>query len=151
MQKVHYSIKINASSEKVWDTMLQDATYREWTKPFNEGGSYYEGAWDKGSKMHFIGPDENGKLGGMVSVIEENNPHEFISIKHIGLLKEDGSEDTTSDEVKKWGGAHENYTFEEKDGVTTVKVDLDTADDFKEFMDKTWPPALEKLKQLAEK
>jgi len=151
MQKVHFSIDINAPKEKVWDTMLSDATYREWTVVFNPGGSYFEGSWDKGSKMHFLGPDEKGKLGGMVSMIEENNPNEFISIKHIGMLKEDGSEDLTSDEVKKWAGGHENYTFEEKDGVTTVKVDLDTTDEFKEYFEESWPKALQKLKELAEK
>lgn len=151
MQKVHFSIDINAPKEKVWDTMLSDATYREWTVVFNPGGSYFEGSWDKGSKMHFLGPDEKGKLGGMVSMIEENKPYEFISIKHIGMLKEDGSEDTTSDEVKKWAGGHENYTFEEKDGVTTVKVELDTTDEFADYFNKTWPPALQKLKELAEK
>ncbi|MDQ5893468.1 MAG: hypothetical protein QG640_480, partial [Patescibacteria group bacterium] len=31
MQKIHFSIQINAPKEKVWDTMLGEATYREWT------------------------------------------------------------------------------------------------------------------------
>jgi hypothetical protein len=101
MKKIHFKIDINASKEKVWDTMLEDATYREWTAPFNEG-SYYKGDWTKGSEIIFLGPDpETGKEGGMVSRIAENKKYEFISIEHLGIIK-DGVEDTTSEEVKKW-------------------------------------------------
>lgn len=150
MQKLNYSIDINAPKEKVWDTMISDATYREWTAPFNKGGSYFEGSWDKGSKMLFIGSDEQGKLGGMVAMIEENKPYEFISIKHVGVLK-DGAEDLTSYETKKWAGAHENYTFKEENGVTSLIIDTDTVEEFKEYFNETWPKALQKLKELAEK
>lgn len=38
-QKLHFTITINAPKEKVWDTMLQDTTFREWTAPFNPNGS----------------------------------------------------------------------------------------------------------------
>lgn len=151
MTTLHFSIDINAPKEKVWSTMLSDATYREWTKVFNpNGGSYFEGSWDEGSKIRFIGPDENGKLGGMLSRIEVNKPYEFISIEHLGQIA-DGVEDTTSDEIKGWIGAHENYTFTEENGVTTVKVDLDTVDEFKDMFEKAWPKGLQKLKELSEK
>ncbi|MEX2593834.1 MAG: hypothetical protein WD426_13755 [Anditalea sp.] len=36
-QKLHFSKRINAPKEKVWDTMLKDETYREWTSAFTEG------------------------------------------------------------------------------------------------------------------
>ncbi|MCU1549275.1 MAG: hypothetical protein JWO29_2226, partial [Arthrobacter sp.] len=31
MEKLSYSVKINAPVQDVWATMLNDATYREWT------------------------------------------------------------------------------------------------------------------------
>lgn len=149
MQKLNFSITINAPKEKVWNTMLEDKTYREWTTAFNEG-SYYKGDWSKGSKILFLGPDPNtGKEGGMVSRIAENKLYEFISIEHLGIIN-DGIVDTTSDAVKSWAGAHENYTFKEKDGSTEVLVEMDINDDYKEMFEGMWPKALQKLKEIAE-
>ncbi len=150
MGDMQFSVQIKAPKKKVWDTMLADKTYREWTTPFSPG-SYYKGSWDKGSKILFLGPGENGKTMGMVSTIAENRPHEFISIKHLGMVK-DGVEDTTSDEVKKWSGALENYTFRQSNGTTEVVVDLKGLGDEEAAMFKDmWPKALKKLKELAEK
>lgn len=131
--------------------MLDDVPYREWTKIFNEG-SRYEGEWETGAEMRFIGVDENGKeSGGMYSMIKEARPHEFVSIEHCGLITEDGEVDTTSEEVKKWTPAFENYTFTEVDGGTEVLVEIDVADDWKEMFAEMWPKALAELKQIAER
>src|SRR5687768_1697097 len=100
MQKLQYSIEINAPREKVWHSMLDDPTYREWTDVFSKG-SYYKGSWEKGSKIMFLGPDPDSKTeGGLVSEIAENRPYEFVSIKHVGIVA-NGVEDTSSDEAKK--------------------------------------------------
>lgn len=150
MQKLNFSILINAPKEKVWDTMLEDKTYREWTKPFNEG-SYYKGNWEKGSKIQFFGTDpETGKEGGMVSRIAENKPYEYLSIEHLGIIK-NGVEDTTSKEATKWTPAFENYRFKETDGTTEVSVELDSAEDYGKMFEEMWPKALEILKDLAER
>ncbi len=150
MEKIHHSIFIEASRQKVWDTMLQSETYTQWTKPFNPTSSF-QGDWSQGSKMIFIGTDpENGEQGGMVSRIKENREFEFISIEHIGIIK-NGVEDTTSEDARKWTPAFENYTFTEKDGGTEVSVSVDTASEFKEMFDKMWPEALSVLKTLSEK
>lgn len=151
MQTIHFSIHINAQKEKVWDTMLGDATYREWTEAFH-AGSYYQGDWSEGSKILFLGPDETGKKdGGMVSRIKENRKYEFISIEHLGIVV-DGIEDTTSIDATKWTPAFENYTFTEKDGGTEVSVDMEIAnDEFKAMFEDMWPKALLKLKEIAER
>ncbi|MDP3964300.1 MAG: SRPBCC domain-containing protein [bacterium] len=150
MQKLHYSITINAPKEKVWHTMLDDATYRQWTAAFNPG-SYYKGSWEEGSKIVFLGPDpRTGKEGGMVSRIAENRPYDFISIQHVGIIQ-DGVEDTSSDEAKKWTPAFENYTFNEKNGMTEVAVDMDSAESMADEFSRMWPEALKRLKELAEK
>jgi hypothetical protein len=149
MQKLHYSIVINAPKEKVWHAMLDDQTYREWTKAFHPG-SYYKGDWSKGSKILFLGPDpETGKEGGMVSRIAENKPYEYVSIEHLGIVK-DGVEDTTSPDATKWTPAFENYTLKEKNGTTEVLVEMDTVEDYVKMFEKMWPDALERLKKIAE-
>lgn len=149
MQKLHFSIVINAPADKVWSTMLDDNTYRIWTEAFSPG-SYYKGDWNKGSKILFLGPGEKGE-SGMVSRIKENRKHEFISIEHLGMVQ-DGKEDTTSEETKAWAGALENYTFKEKNGATELLIDLtgNFADEFATMFEDMWPNALKKLKEIAE-
>lgn len=148
MEKLNFSILIDAPKEKVWNTMLEDKTYRMWTEEFTSG-SYYVGDWNKGSKILFLAPGNDGKIGGMVSRIKDNRLHEYISIEHLGEVI-DGVEDTASDRVKEWSGALENYTFIDKNGKTEVIVEMDINKEFKEMFENIWPMALQKLKELCE-
>lgn len=150
MQKLHYSTIIDAPKEKVWHTMLDDASYREWTSEFNPG-SYYRGDWSEGSKILFLGPDpETGREGGIVSRIAENRLYEFVSIQHLGLVA-NGVEDTTSDAARQWEQAYENYTFRDRDGATEVQIDIEVQEEHAPMFEEMWPRALRRLKELAEK
>jgi hypothetical protein len=124
------------------------STYEQWTALFNPTSSY-EGTWNKGSKMLFIGTDEKGEKGGIVSEIYDNVPNQFISIRHYGLVK-GNVEITEGPEVEKWANGYENYSFVENNDITTLTVDLDTTVDFLDYMNKTYPKALEKLKEICE-
>jgi hypothetical protein len=148
MQKLVFSIAINAPKEKTWNTMLDDKTYRMWTDAFM-AGSHYVGDWSKGSEILFLALDEGGRVSGMVSRIKENRPYEYVSIEHLGIVK-DGKKDTTSEEVRPWAGALENYTLRETNGRTEVVVEMDTVDEYASMFQDTWPKALQKLKALAE-
>jgi len=151
VEKLQFKIEINAPAEKVFDAMLGIAdkgTYEQWTALFNPT-STYEGNWEKGSKVLFIGSDESGAQGGMISEIAENIANKFISIRHYGLVK-DGVEITEGPEVEKWANGLENYTFEEINGVTSVTVDLGTTPELFEYMKQTYPSALKKLKEVCE-
>ncbi len=148
MEQIQVTVIINAPVEKVWNTMLGDATYRQWTSAFHPG-SYYKGDWSEGSKILFVGPEEDGSESGMVSRIAVNRMHEYISIEHLGILK-NGVEDTTSDEAKKWAPAYENYTFESVDGGTKLSIDQDMQSEYKEMFETMWPNALQRLKELCE-
>jgi hypothetical protein len=89
MKKLQFKVSINAPVTRVYDFMLginSKSTYEQWTSLFNPT-STYEGNWDKGNKILFIGVDEKGEKGGMVSRIAENIPNRFVSIQHYGLLK----------------------------------------------------------------
>jgi hypothetical protein len=150
MQKLHLTTFINAPREKVWDVMLGQDTYREWTKAFSEGARY-EGNWEnEGSEMRFLGPDpETGKEGGMVSVVEVSRKPEFVSLCHRGVLV-DGEVLTEGPKADGWIGVHENYTFTEKDGGTELAVEMDILEEHKGWMEESWKKGLEKLKVLAE-
>ena len=146
MNRLHYEISIDAPRDKVWRTMLEQDTYRIWTTPFSEG-SYYEGGWNRGDRIRFLGP---GGSGGITSVIDESRPGEFLSIRHLGIIK-DGVDDLESEEAKSWTPAFENYTFDESGGGTRLAVDLDVAAEHEASMNETWPKALQKLKELCER
>ncbi len=145
MTDLHYSIHINAPRQKVWDTMLDAATYSEWTKVFMPG-SYYQGDWSQGSKMLFLGPGADGeKDGGMAAVVKENRPHEYISLAYHAEIR-DGVEVPMGDT------GFENYGLADKDGGTEVSIDLlGLPDEYAGMFDESWPKALELLKELSEK
>jgi phosphoribosylformylglycinamidine (FGAM) synthase PurS component len=63
----------------------------------------------------------------------------------------DGVVDTTSDAVKKWLPAFENYTLKEVDGGTELLIDIDITDEYKVMFEDMWPRALKTLKELAER
>jgi hypothetical protein len=85
----------------------------------------------------------------MVSIIAENRPCEFLSIKHLGEIK-NGVEDTTSDTARAWASALENYSFTDVGSLTRLEVTVDVTPDFEEYMNRTWPKALAALKDLCE-
>lgn len=151
MKKLQFKRAINATAQKVYETMLglkNKSTYEHWTSSFNPT-STYEGSWEKGSKIRFVGTDENGKKGGMASEIEAHQPAQFVSIRHYGFLDGD-TEITTGELVEKWAGGHESYTFNESNGITTVTVDMDAIDEYIDYFNSTYPIALEKLKEILE-
>lgn len=146
--KLHFEIRIEADVAQVYHCMIAPVSYAAWTAEFNPS-SRFEGSWEKGAKIIFIGEDENGNTGGMVSRIKENIPNEFISIEHLGVLAE-GKEITSGPNIDSWAGALENYTFQPENGATLLSVNLDSNPDFEAYFAETWPKALAKLKALCE-
>ncbi|AOM78464.1 SRPBCC family protein [Pedobacter steynii] len=144
MKKQEFKVLIDAPREKVWDVIIGKETYPQWTAPFSEG-SNVETDWKKGSKAIF----GDGKGSGMVSEIADNKPNEFLSIRHLGMIK-DGVEDLDSEDVKKWSGAMENYTLKNVNGKTEWTVEMDMGEEWADYMNETWPLALQKAKELAE-
>jgi len=125
------------------------STYEQWTAMFNPT-STYEGNWEKGSKMLFVGIDEKGNKGGMVSEIADNVLNQYVSIRHYGLVQAN-VEITSGPEAEKWATGFENYTFQEKDGVTDLAIELvGLNEDLTGYMNDAWPKALAKLKEICE-
>lgn len=151
MEKLKIQIDINAPALKVYEMMLglnQKSTYEYWTTSFNPT-STYEGNWEKGSKILFIGFDENGNKGGMVAEVMDNQPGKYVSVRHYGIL--DGeNEITTGEKVEQWAGGYEIYHFEEKNGMTTVTVELEIIEEYIDYFKEAYPNGLDKLKEMCE-
>lgn len=150
MEKLQFTIDIPAPALKVYEAMLglnSKSTYESWASVFNPT-STYEGSWNKGDKIYFVGTDEKGEKAGMISQVEENNPAVFVSVRHYGFVQ--GNEEVTEGEmVEKWAGGHENYTFTENKGNTKVTVDIDVIDEYLDYFKDMYPKALEALKNIA--
>ena len=149
MEKLHFNINIDAPATAVFDAVTDKTKFEQWTAEFNPT-STFEGGWQKGDKILFIGVNKEGKKEGMVSKIRENIPGKQISIQHLGFVDGD-NEITEGPEIDKWANAMEEYFLEEKDGKTEFKVAIDITEDFKDYMSNAWPRALKKLKEVAEK
>ena len=148
MERNEYRIVIDAPRHQVWETLLGTNTYPQWTAAFMEGSRVESvnpaesQTWKKGNKVRFLGPDNSG----MVSTIAENKPGEYLSIKHLGVVK-DGIDNYETE----WTGSMENYTLKPIGDKTELTVDMDITQEYQEYFDKAWPKALQSIKELSEK
>ncbi|PTX18267.1 activator of Hsp90 ATPase-like protein [Pontibacter mucosus] len=71
---IRKTITINAPKEQVWEAMMQDKYYQEWTAAFSEG-SKVETDWELGSKAVFT--DKSG--GGIVARVVEKEPYKRLA------------------------------------------------------------------------
>lgn len=145
MIKRQYSASIKAPREKVWDILWGKDSYEEWTAVFAEG-STADTDWQEGSKVLF----HDSKGDGMIAKIAKRIDNEYMGILHLGMVIK-GKEITEGPEVDSWKGAEENYTLKEENGQTHLQVDIDITEDMLDYFDKTWPKAMDKLKEMAER
>ncbi len=141
LHQLHYAIDIDAPREKVWRVLWDDKSFRDWSSVFAEG-SYAVSDWKEGSTVQFIDPTSNS---GMQAIIEKSRPGEFMSFRHEAEIKEGKVQP-----VPEWSGAHENYTLTSNNGRTTLKVELDAADEHRQMFEDKFPRALKRVKVLSE-
>jgi hypothetical protein len=144
MEKIKFEIQINATPEKVWNVLWDDATYFQWTSAFGEGGKAVSD-WQEGSKIFFLASDGSG----MVSEIARKIPNRFMSFTQFGTVDKN-LESTESEEAREWLGARENYTLEPENNGTFLTVDMDILEKYKNYFSETWPGAMQKIKELSE-
>jgi hypothetical protein len=144
VKRLIFEIKIKASAKHVWHCLWNESTYKDWTSVFAEG-CYYKGELKKGSRVHFLNPGGSG----MYSEIENYIENELLSIRHIGEVK-DNEEMPLDAESGKWNGCFEIYRLNDNNGITQIILEVDVVNDFVDYMNKTFPIALERLKQICE-
>ncbi|WP_316736219.1 SRPBCC domain-containing protein [Pedobacter aquatilis] len=140
METLEFEKKIKATPEKVWSILFGEQSYKQWTSAFAEN-STVETDWKKDSKAIF----GDGTGNGMIARIKENIQNEFLSIEHLGEIK-DGKEHYDND----WTGTLENYTLVPANDGTLLKIDIGVQEEWKAYFNKTWPKALDKVAELAE-
>ena len=144
MKTLHFSIEIKAPRERVWKTLWEDATYRQWTSVFNES-SYAVSDWEEGSKIQFLSADGSG----MYSLIDKKTLNKQMTFRHLGIVK-DGIEQPADEKTGEWKDALESYFLTENNGVTELKAELNTIEAYEQYFRDTFPKALEKVKHLVE-
>lgn len=78
MKELQFQVEINATKEKVWDTLWQDETFRKWAGIIDPG-TYMVGELKEGSGVQYISA-ENGY--GVTSLVEKVRHAEYLMLKH---------------------------------------------------------------------
>jgi uncharacterized protein YndB with AHSA1/START domain len=142
MKKLQFSIEINATKEKVWDTLWQDETLRQWASIIDPG-THMVGNLKEGNEIQFI----SGNGYGVTSLVEKLTPYEFLLLRHSADTKDNGKRERE----KQWTGGKESYSLTEKDGATTLTFASDVPPELEEYFKVNYPKALERVKVLAER
>lgn len=140
LNRLHFSIDINAPRERVWQVLWDDASYRDWTSAFSEG-SYAVSDWNEGSTIQFLDPSGSG----MSAIIEKKTSNELMSFKHVAEIK-NGQEQPPA----QWSGAREKYTLTTSGRGTRLVVELESPDEYRKVFEDMFPKALQRVKTLSE-
>ena len=143
MKGIQFSIQINTTKERVWATLWDDITFRDWANIIDEG-TYMTGEMKEGHDIQYIS-SVNGY--GVTSHIEKLNTNEFVLFRHGADTKEFGQQKRE----KEWTGGTESYSLTEQNGVTTLIVKTDVPKEQEEMYNIRFPKALQRIKTLAEK
>ena len=140
---MQFSIEIHATRNRVWDTLWQDETFRQWAGLIDPG-TYMKGVLKEGNEVAFISA-ENGY--GVTSLVEKLTENEFLLFRHRADTKESGKRDRE----KEWTGGTESYSLLEKDGMTKLTVAFDVPPEQEAYFTVNYPKALDRVKVLAER
>ena len=139
MKELFFSIEIDASKERVWATLWDDESFRDWAGIIDEG-TYMQGEMIEGNEIQFLS-SVNGY--GVTSLIEKLTPNEFVLFRHSADTKDSGQQERE----KEWTGGTESYTLTDEYGVTTLIVKTDVPE---EMFNSILPRAMERIKAMAE-
>jgi uncharacterized protein YndB with AHSA1/START domain len=142
MNEMQFSIEINASREKVWNTLWQDETFREWASIIDPE-TYMVGDLKEGNKVQFISAASGY---GVTSLVEKLVTGEFALLRHQADTQEAGKRERDQE----WTGGEETYALAEKDGTTTLSVAFGVPPELEEQFKVSYPKALDRVKVLAE-
>jgi Activator of Hsp90 ATPase homolog 1-like protein len=143
MKKQQFLIEIKAPRERVWSTLWEDKTFRDWGNIIDEG-QYMVGEIKEGNEVQFISSVSGY---GVTSLVEKLVPNEFVLFRQMADTMDSGKREREME----WTGGTESYSLAKNDGVTTLTVDIDVPLGQEETFKVRFPKALERVKTLAEK
>lgn len=141
MKEMQFSIEIRATKEKVWDTLWQDKTLRQWAGIIDPG-THMVGDLKTGNEVQFI----SGNGYGVTSLVEKLTKGEHLLLRHRADTQDNG----TQRRANEWTGGTESYSLAELDGTTTLTVAFDVPLELEDYFTVTYPKALERIRELAE-
>jgi uncharacterized protein YndB with AHSA1/START domain len=143
MKEMQFRVEIHASKERVWDTLWQDATFRDWASVIDPG-TYMVGDLKEGNEIQFIS-SENGY--GVTSLVEKLVAGEFLLLRHYADTQGKGKQERE----KQWTGGAESYSLSEKAGITALTVAFDVPPELEEYFKTNYPKSLARVRELAER
>ena len=143
MNQMQFTLDIKATKERVWNTLWQDETFRQWAGIIDPG-TYMVGDLKEDNEIQFIS-SENGY--GVTSLVEKLTVNEFLLLRHRADTQEGGAQER----AQEWTGGKESYGLIQKDGTTTLNVAFDVPEEMEDYFKKNYPKALERVKELAER
>lgn len=141
MKEVQFQVEIEASREKVWDTLWRDETFRQWSGLIDPG-THMVGELREGNEVEFI----SASGYGVTSLVEKLVEGEYVLLKHLADTQDEG----TGERSKEWTGGAESYSLTEQDGITTLTAVFDIPPTQEEYFAVNYPKALARVKELAE-
>lgn len=139
MKFLEFNIQINATPEKVWQTLFTQDSYKKWASAMNEG-TCFEGNWEVGSIMKFLDPENNG----MYNLVTENIPNKILGMKHLGWILEGELS------PQNWEDSTLHYFLEPHENGTLLKGTVNSLDEFVEFFNTKYPQNFQNIKKIAE-
>lgn len=141
MTTLNFTTTISASKQKVWRTLWEDKTFRDWSNIIDEG-TYIKGELIEGQTIQFL----SASGYGVTSLVAKLIPNQHITFKHMVDTKDSGNEKREDE----WTGGTETYELEEINGTTTLTITTEVPDEMVEMFQERLPKALERIKELAE-
>lgn len=142
MLELEFSIRIDQSKEKVWITLWDKQSFRDWANNIDEG-TYLKGNLVEGNEIQFIS-SVNGY--GVTSLVAELIPNQYILFKHAADTQNTGA--VTRD--KQWTGGSESYTLVEENNSTLLTIRSEIPEELVDYFNQAMPIALNRIKELAE-
>jgi len=142
MKELRYTTEITATREKVWKTLWDDTTFRDWAGIIDEG-TYIKGVLKEGNDVEFIS-SVNGY--GVTSFLEKFIPNELAFFRHKADTQEHGAKSRDNE----WTGTSERYELTENNGRITLTFTTQVPPEQEQTFEDRLPKALARIKELAE-
>lgn len=143
MKELQFLIEIHTTKERVWDTLWQDKSFRDWASIIDPE-TYMVGDLKEGNEIQFISA-ANGY--GVTSLVKKLVAGEFLLLNHRADTQDAGKRER----AKEWTGGEERYSLAEKNGTTTLNVAFGVPPEMEAYFKVAYPKALERVKVLAER